>query len=140
LQVLFYGWYLAGVSRTKSPVFVDIDDPGVLKADNHIRSMVAIYIGEAERDRDQVVAVTIELWAYIHARFRGVATRKLDHFNTSVQIQRDKVARIGCRVVLPNHDIGLKCARTTICVLPLFLGTAQQNDANNTEKKYGREH
>ena len=76
-QVLFYGRYLAGVRRTKSPVFVDIDNPGVLKADNHIWSMIAIDIGEAKRDWNQVVAVTVELWTYIHARFRGVATRKL---------------------------------------------------------------
>jgi hypothetical protein len=51
-QIPFYGWYLVGGSWTKSPVLIDINEASVLKTNNHIWSMGAIHVNEAQGDRD----------------------------------------------------------------------------------------
>src|SRR5260370_35857546 len=70
LQVLFYGRYLIGVRRTKSPVLIDIDQTGVLKTKNHIWLVIPIHIHEREHDRDQIRAGVIELRPEIDAGLR----------------------------------------------------------------------
>lgn len=65
LQVALDGRELVWVSRTKSPVLIDIDQARVLKMKNHIGMMVTIHINETQRDWDQVIAIPIELWPAI---------------------------------------------------------------------------
>src|ERR1700680_4276122 len=60
LQVLLYRLYLVGVSRAKPSLVVDIDDTGILKADDHIGMMVAIDINEGECDRNEFLTAAVE--------------------------------------------------------------------------------
>src|SRR5579863_4618577 len=80
----------------------------------HIRLVIAIHVHETQRDRDQLFAIAIKLWSDIDARFRGVPTGELDDLNATIQVDYDKVAWIGCRVIMSNHHIYLKCARVSI--------------------------
>ncbi len=90
-QVLFHCLDLAGIRRTKSSLVVDVDNIGILKMENHIGVMVAGDIHETECYRDEILTIPVELRPDIDARFRCVATWKLNHFKTSVEIERDYV-------------------------------------------------
>ena len=114
LQVLLHGLYFIGGRRAKTSTVVDIDDISILEMDNHIGAMVAVDIHETECHRDELLAVPVELWADIDARFRGIAARKFNHLDATVEIQRDKVAGIARRVVMPDHRIDLKRARAPV--------------------------
>jgi hypothetical protein len=107
LQILFHSLYLGRCRRAKSSLIVDIDDTCILKADNHIWMMIAIDISKAERDRDEILACAIELRPCVDARFRHIPTRKIDHLNSPVEVERDKVARITRRVILPHDCVDL---------------------------------
>src|SRR6266567_2452779 len=85
-QVLLHGLQLAGSRRAKSPLRVDVHDLRLLKMDDHIRLMVALHIDETQRDRDQVIAIAIELRADEDTGFGSVSTRELDHFDTPIQV------------------------------------------------------
>jgi hypothetical protein len=84
-QVLFHGRYLVGVSRTKPPVLIDINEASVLKTNNHIWSVIPIHIHETQRDRDQSITITIKLWPNVDTGFRGIATWKIDHLDTPIE-------------------------------------------------------
>src|SRR5712691_5858026 len=94
LQVAFDSRELVRGGWAKSPVFIDINQAGILKMQNHIWSMVAIHINETQCNRDQVIAISIELRAYINARFRCIAAGKFDHFETPIEIHSNEMARI----------------------------------------------
>ena len=49
---------LAGVRRAKPSLVVDIDNPGILEVQSHIRSMSAIRVNETERDGENLRART----------------------------------------------------------------------------------
>src|SRR5260370_858890 len=99
-QVLFHCLDFAGVSRAKPSLFVDIDDIGVLEMENHIGVMVAIDIHKTERNRDELLAIPVELRAEINAGLRGVSAGKLNYLDPPVEVQRDNVAPGACLVVL----------------------------------------
>src|SRR5258707_15058535 len=76
--------------------------------------MIAIDINETQRDRNQVIAIAVELRSDVDTCLRAVAARKLDHLDTPVEVQRNKMARIARRVVMADNSIGLKHFPATI--------------------------
>src|SRR5260221_3755743 len=86
LQVALDGRKLVRVGRAKSPVFIDIDQARILKMQNHIWVMIAIHVHETQRDRDQIIAVAIELWSDVDTGFGSISTWKFDHLYTPVEI------------------------------------------------------
>ena len=77
-------------------------------------TMVSIDINEAECHRNELLTAAVKLRPDVDARFRCVASWKLNHLNTPVQIECDKVARVACRVVVAYDGIDLEGARATI--------------------------
>jgi hypothetical protein len=86
LQVALYSMELVWGSRAKPSLVIDKDDLRVLKMHDHIWSMIAIDIHKAECHRDQIGIGPIQLRAEIDAGLRAIATGKLDHLDTTIQI------------------------------------------------------
>lgn len=84
LQVVLYSMEFVGSRRAKPPIRIDIHDTCLLKMKNHIRLMIAVHINETQCDRDQVIAIPIELRPDIDTRMRPIPAWKLYHFNAAM--------------------------------------------------------
>src|SRR6266851_4712728 len=71
---------------------------------------------------------------------RAVSTRALDHLHATVQIDGNKMARTGCRVVVSNDGIRLERARPAI--VPVILGhlpPGEEHTSPNPQRQH-RQH
>src|SRR6266446_8462814 len=82
--------------------------------DNHIRPVVSVDISKTECYRHQVLSRSKQLWPKIDTGLRAITARELDDFDTAIQIDGDKMARVCCAVVMSHHCIYLECAWATI--------------------------
>src|SRR5258708_6987344 len=114
LQVAFDCMKFVWSSRTKPSLVIDKDELRVLKVYDHVRSMIAIDINKAERHRDQIGISPIQLRAKVDAGLRTIATGKLDHLDTTIQVERNKMTWISRCVGMSDNGIGLECAWATI--------------------------
>src|SRR6266699_4806192 len=93
LQKLLHGVTLFRAEWAKSPLVVDEDDVSALEVDNHIGLLVAVDIDEAEGHRDEVGVSSVELGADVDTGVAGVTAGQFDDFNTSMEVDGQKMTR-----------------------------------------------
>jgi len=114
LQVAFDCMKFVWSGRTKPSLVIDKDELRVLKMDNHVRSMIAIDINKIKRHRDQIGIGPIQLRAEVDVSLRAIATGKLDHLDTTIQVERNKMTGCAPRLIMPDGGVYLEGAWATI--------------------------
>src|SRR5260221_13853866 len=110
--------------------------------DNHLWRGVSVEIGKAECHRHPVLSWSKQLWPKIDTSLRAITAGKLYDFDTAIQIDGDKMARVCRAVVMPHHCIYLECAWATImdivhrCIPPANHGCQQRPEGKHHNHPY----
>ncbi len=81
---------------------------------------IAIHVLERQGDGCHILSIPKQCWSKIDHGMRTVPSRALDHLHATVQVDGDKMARTGCRVVIADDGSHLERARPA--VVPVILG------------------
>src|SRR6266567_1344826 len=110
----------SGFGRSKLPVLVDEDNTLSLDMDHHVWLAIAIDVLERQGDGRHILSIPKQRWSKIDHGMRTVPSRALDHLHATVQVDGDKMAWTGCRVVIADDGIHLEGTRPA--VVPVILG------------------
>jgi hypothetical protein len=114
LQVAFDCMKFVWGGRAKASLVIDKDELRVLKMDNHVWSMSVIDINKTQRHRDQIGIGPIQLRAEVDAGLRAIATGELDHLDTTMQVERNKMTGCAPCLIMPDEGVYLEGAWATI--------------------------
>jgi hypothetical protein len=93
---------------------------GVRYPDEQVGFAISVDIVETERDGREVLPLPEQDGATVDSGPGGITSRQFDEQDAPVQVERKKVTRIACRVVVvPDHGIYLKGTRAP--VVPVVL-------------------
>src|SRR5690242_2444795 len=81
---------------------------------DHIRFAIAVYISKLGSNGCQILSITEKGRAVIDTGLRGIATGHFNDDHVAVQIEKDKMRRVGRAVIMTDYRVNLKCARATI--------------------------
>jgi len=109
----------------------------IMEMHQHVGLVVTTHIDEAQGNRHQFGPSTVELRADKDAGLGGVSGGKLDDFDTSVEVEGDKVAWGGGRVAVSHHRVDLKRARPSIVEI-IYQDVPPRDDER--EQQQEREH
>src|SRR5947208_1417062 len=122
---------LAWLERAELSPVVEEDDLASLDVDEHVGLPIAVHVAEGEGHRDEVLPWSDQGRTQVDLGFGGVSPRKLDDLHLTVEVESDEVARVPCRVVVPDHGVTLEGARTP--VVQVILGDTPPTDESQHE-------
>jgi len=109
------------------------------KLHDHVWLMVVVGIDELERHCNEIGTRVVELGAHVDLRVAGIATGKFNNFNTTMQIDGDKMT--GCFAGFVSHK-GVDLVRSWIAVVDVVPGGREPayRELTDADNKQGEQH